>query len=28
MFPTKVMEKNKIHFMCNNSFPKIMPFMR
>jgi len=28
MFPTKVTEKNKTHFICNNSFPKIVPLMR
>jgi len=28
MFQTKVVEKIKTHFMFNNLFPKIVPFMR
>jgi len=28
MFQTKVVEKNKMHFLFNNFFSKIVPFMR
>jgi hypothetical protein len=28
MFPTKLVEKIKTHFMLNNFSPKIVPFMR
>jgi len=28
MFRTKVVEKIKTHFMCNNVFSKMLPFMR
>jgi len=28
MFRTKVLEKIKTHFMCNNLFSKVLPYMR